>query len=213
MFSLGNNPDYVDIDKEEPQPIQKAAAGKSVILLTTIFLFFYVGSEVSFGGWFFTFASNQHGITAADAALMNSFFWLAIALSRLLSVWVATRVSQDKILPVALLGAIGSLALIIVFPETRIVLWLMPVLFGFFMAPVFPTVFSWISEVINLNGRTTGILFFGDSAGAMLLPWIIGLAIDATSSAVMAPLLLASIGVNLAVFFVLHSTHRKMKAG
>ncbi|MEZ4676349.1 MAG: MFS transporter [Caldilineaceae bacterium] len=43
--------------------------------LTILFLFVYVGVELSFSGWIYTYAVEQTHFTAAQAAYLNSGFW------------------------------------------------------------------------------------------------------------------------------------------
>ncbi len=56
-----------------------------------LFLFFYVGAEITFGGWVYTYAVTLKLASAAGAAYLTSAFWLAFTVGRLISIPAATR--------------------------------------------------------------------------------------------------------------------------
>ena len=66
-----------------------------VMLLGALMFFVYVGLEIGFGGWAYTYAIQGAGMTPGDAALVVSTFWGAFTLARtgagLVAHWVAGR--------------------------------------------------------------------------------------------------------------------------
>ena len=171
---LGNSPTQPKIDKTTQNSTTTARADYILIALTGLFLFFYVGSEVSFGGWYYTYVLSQGFVSEATAAYMNSAFWFSFTIGRLISIWIAVKVPQKKVLPVAVIGSLASISMLFLMPANTALLWISPIALGFFMAPIFPTAFSWTSQSLHLSGKLTGILFLGDSTGAMILPWLVG---------------------------------------
>ena len=62
-----------------------------LVVLIALFLFLYVGAEVSFGGWIYTYTVALKLGGAATAAYITSAFWGSLTLGRLLAVPLVTR--------------------------------------------------------------------------------------------------------------------------
>ncbi len=91
------------------QPGQSTRANPILVTLVAVLLFLYVGAEVSYGGWIYTYTINQfEGHPAASAALLTSAFWGALTLGRLVSIPMAARVKPATILVVDLSGLSGK---------------------------------------------------------------------------------------------------------
>ena len=79
-----------------PQPLQSGMDGDEaevdyrLIGFVALFLFAYVGAEVSFSGWIFTYATTT-GLAGLQAAgYLTSVFWGATTLGRMIAIPVAT---------------------------------------------------------------------------------------------------------------------------
>ena len=207
---LDNSPSQPEVSLEKDQTAgHTTRADYTLLALTGLFLFFYVGSEVSFGGWYFTYVFSQGFTSETVAAYMNSAFWLSFTIGRLLSIWVAFKVPQKKVLPVAISGSLLSILILFIQPLSTALLWICPIALGFFMAPIYPSAFSWTSQSIRISGKLTGILFLGDSLGAMILPWLAGRLIDSTGASAMVPLITGAMAFNLIAYFGLLSIHTR----
>ena len=163
--------------------------------MAALLLFFYVGAEITFGGWVYTYAVTLHLASAAGAAYLNSGFWLAFTLGRLLSIPAATRFTPRQILPVVLIACLFFLATGLLFPGSRTILWVMTLGLGFCMAPVWPTGFTLAGQSIPVTGRISGMVLLGDSFGGMVLPWLVGQVIGSAGPAVMVPLIFGSLAL------------------
>ena len=209
---LGNSPTQPEITNKEQSPIHTTRGDYILLGLTGLFLFFYVGSEISFGGWYYTYVLSQGFISETAAAYMNSAFWLSFTIGRLISIWVAVKVPQKTVLPIALVGSLVSISMLIFNPVSTALLWFCPIALGFFMAPIFPTAFSWASQSLQLSGKLTGILFLGDSTGAMILPWLAGRVINSAGAAAMVPLITGALLLNFLAYFGLLAAHQARKS-
>jgi len=161
-----------------PGPTRKTTITKSrhikgsrrFIFLVALFLFFYVGAEVGFGGWIFTYATALKLSTATTAAYLTSGFWTALTVGRMLAVPIAKRVSYCSLLFVNLAGSLASFALILLFPNSISALITGVCGLGLFMASVFPTLLSFANKEFDLTGQMTGGFITGASFGAMSVP-------------------------------------------
>jgi MFS transporter, FHS family, Na+ dependent glucose transporter 1 len=105
------------------------------VISAALFLFCYVGAEVAFGDWIYTYAVALKLASAAGAAYLTAGFWLSFTLGRLLSIPLATRFTPPQIVLAALCTCLSLLTLVIIRPDSRVVLWTVVFGVGFGMAP------------------------------------------------------------------------------
>lgn len=190
-----------------PQTEKKDGEGKEVnpllVFLVALFLFLYVGAEVSFGGWVFTYAVRMELSAAAAAAYLTSAFWGGLTLGRLGSIPIAVRYRPRTILLVDLLGCLLSLSIILLWHDSLAAVWIGTIGVGLSMASIFPTALSLAERRMILTGKVTGWFFVGSSAGAMLLPWLVGQLFEPIGPQILVYLLIFDLLAAMLVFNVL----------
>ncbi len=149
-----------------------------VVISALVFLFFYVGGEIAFGGWVYTYATRLNLATAAGAAYLTSAFWFSFTLGRLLSIPLATRFAPQAIVLTALAGGLACLAAAMAAPGSSLVLWVVAIGLGFCLAPIYATGFTLAGQSLQLTARVSGVILLGDSLGGMVLPWLVGPVIE-----------------------------------
>ncbi len=165
----------------------------ALVVSAMLFLFFYVGAEITFGGWVYTYAVTLHLASAVGAAYLTSAFWAAFTVGRLLSIPAATRFTPRQVILTALISCLSILALGIIFSGSSASLWLMAIGLGFCMAPIWPTGFTLAGQSIAMTGRITGVILLGDSFGGMVLPTVVGKVIEGSGARAMIYLLFGSL--------------------
>ncbi len=157
-------------------PEDEPTGGVKVMLvaLVALLLFLYVGAEIGFGGWVYTYALTLGLGTATSAAYLTSAYWGALTLGRLLGIPIAARVRPRWILTGSFLLAILSIGLIMLWPQSTVVLWVGTMGMGLFTGPIFATVMVLAGRHMTITGQITGGFFVGSSLGGMFLPWFIG---------------------------------------
>jgi FHS family Na+ dependent glucose MFS transporter 1 len=196
---------------KSPAPLSQATASPNrtvhiPLLVICCFLFFlYVGSELGFGGWIYTYTMQQPFGNSTTAAGINAAFWFGFTVSRLFSILLATRLKPDKILWIDLIGTIVSLGIILLFPNQPWALWIGSIGTGVFMASIFPTILNDAQTRMHMSGNITSWFFVGASMGGMLLPFLIGQTIGpyGSRSAILA-VLGAMIGATLLFAFLIN---------
>ena len=153
------------------------------IALSALFLFAYVGGEISFGSWVYSYATTLGLASATAAAYLTSAFWASFTAGRLVSIPVAIRFTPRQVIPVALTGCMLLAGLLMVAPQSAGLLWATAIGLGFCMAPLWPTSFTLAGQVVALTGFTSGLVLLGDSFGGMVLPSLTGKAIEAAGTA------------------------------
>lgn len=156
---------------------QKAYSQKLVVLLV-IFFFLYVGAELGFGTWAFTYATRLNLADATTAAYITSAFWGALTVGRLLGVPISARLRPKTVIWIDLAGCLVSMTAIVLMPNSTLIFWFGAILLGLSMASIFPTVLSLAEKRLQISGKITGWFFVGASLGGMVIAWVIGQLIE-----------------------------------
>ncbi|MEI7848064.1 MAG: MFS transporter [Chloroflexota bacterium] len=178
LFFLPGSPSPVNSEMGEAG--SPNAAISPLIFVAALYLFFYVGIERTYSSWIYTVATTLKIFSQSGAAYLTSAFWFLFTTGRLLSIPIATRFRPQQILPFALTGCVASMALAMLLTPTTSLLWVLTIVFGFCMAPLWPMGFTLAGQSIKLTARLSTIIMLGDNFGGMLLPWIVGQVIDIT---------------------------------
>ena len=193
MVTMSGSPHPAPAHSTETGQAARGPVPYALIISAMLFLFFYVGAEISFGGWVYTYALTLKLASAAGAAYLTSAFWLAFTVGRLISIPAATRFKPKQVILAALSSCLSILALGIIFSGSSTALWLMAIGLGFCMAPVWPTGFTLAGQSIHLTGNLTGVILLGDSFGGMVLPTLMGNVIEGSGPRVMVYLVFGSL--------------------
>jgi FHS family Na+ dependent glucose MFS transporter 1 len=149
-----------------------------LIGLVAFFFFMHMGAELAFGGWIFSYAEEAVG-SETTARVINSVFWGGLVVGRIISIPLAWRLSPRAMLQLDLLGAVASLALMILLPEWTPALWIGTIGFGISVASMIPGSFNFTAERMPITSQVSSALLVGGSLGSMVLPWVIGQLFDA----------------------------------
>jgi FHS family Na+ dependent glucose MFS transporter 1 len=157
-------------EKQEDSSVTNAR----LVLLVALFLFFYVGAEASFAGWIFTYALELKLSGATTAAYLTSLFWGSLTFGRIVTIPLAARLRPLAILTGSLAGCLISIGLMLLIPRSFSVVLLGTAGLGLSMASIFPTTLSFAGRRMSMTGQVTGWFVLTSSAGAMIVPLIIG---------------------------------------
>ncbi len=187
-----------------PVPRQHENTAFPVLPVTVMVLCFvlYVGGEVGYGNWIYTYAFKLNFETEVTAAYLTSAFWGSFALARLFGVWVSTRAKPTTILLIDFAGSLISLGLILVFRQSDIILWAGTILFGISEASIFPTFMNLAEERLHITGTIAGLFLLGAGTGGMILPWLIGQVFDKVGGGAMMGMIVANVILNVVMFFL-----------
>lgn len=146
----------------------------TLAILVAVFMFLYVGAEISFGGWIYTYAYELGLATATTAAYLTSVYWGALMLGRLVAIPGAALLRPRTLLLISLIGGILSVVVILAFNESPQALWIGTFGSGFFPASIFATVLTWTERRMTITGRVNSFIFVGVSMGSMVFPYLNG---------------------------------------
>jgi FHS family Na+ dependent glucose MFS transporter 1 len=198
-------------DKHEDSAVAQGNLLKAIPAIVTamLFLFFYVGSELTYGNWIYTYTITLNLADASHAAYLTSGFWLSFTIGRAISIPVAARFSPKQILTTAFIGGLGALAFAIILPPSITMLWVTTLAVGFFFAPIWATGYNLAGQSIKLTATISSIIILGDSFGGVVLPWVTGQAIERLGAETMPRLVFFSLAINAIIFVIMLQQRRK----
>ncbi len=188
----------------------QGGGGGLLVALVALMMFLYVGAEVSFGSWVYTYAVTLGLGTATSAAYLTSLFWGALTLGRLLSIPLAARVEPRTILLADLIGTLLSVGLIVLLPGWTPAVWIGAFGLGLSMAAIFPTVINFAGRRMAITGRVTSYFLVGASLGAMALPWLIGQLFERIGPSVVMSAILIDLLAALGLFVLMMLYARRL---
>ena len=147
---------------------------RHLVFLISVFLLLYVGAEVGFAGWIFTYAVELKLGSLKTAAYLTSLFWGGLTVGRMLTIPLAARFRSRSLLICNLGGCLFSIGLMLLKSGSLAAVLIGTVGLGFSMASIFPATLSLAGQRMQLSGQVTGWFIFASSAGAMLIPLLIG---------------------------------------
>jgi FHS family Na+ dependent glucose MFS transporter 1 len=209
LLFLPGSPKHRDGHQNEARPQESLRNVLPLVIVALLFLFFYVGSELTFGNWIYTYAVTLNLADVTRAAYLTSGFWLSFTIGRAISIPVAARFKPAQILAVAFVGGLGALALLILASNSINMLWVATLAVGFFMAPIWATGYNLAGQSIRLTATISSIIILGDSLGAVVLPWITGQAIERFGAQTMPKLVFASLTINALIFAIMLMQRQK----
>ncbi|KAL3473515.1 major facilitator superfamily domain-containing protein [Aspergillus californicus] len=153
----------------------KEAVKSPVTWILALFLFAYMGVEVSIGGWIVEFMMQVRDGGAVESGLIPTGFWAGITAGRLVLGFVNERLGER-------LAVIIYLALSI---ALELVFWLVPhfivsavavSLLGFFTGPLFPAAVTIAAKLLpkHLHTPSIGLVSALGGSGGAILPFIAG---------------------------------------
>lgn len=187
-----------------PRANGRASRGRakgSVLLvgLVALFFFLYAGVEHSFGGWVPSYAQALAIAGESGAAYFASAFWASLTAGRLLAVPVTARFKPQAVVAGALVGALISAGVVLLWPGQAWLLWAGTVGLGLSLAAIVPTMVALMGQRSGATSQATAWFFVGLGAGKMTIPWIIGQFFESAGPqsllVVMGLVLLAAMGL------------------
>lgn len=166
----------------------------------------YVGSEVGYGNWVYTYTLQLGLGTEITSAYLASAFWGSFTLGRLLAIPISTRLRPLTILYLDFAGCLLSLGLILLFRDSGGILWLGSILLGLSFASIFPTFLTLSEERMHVTGTMAGWFLVGGSIGGMILPWGIGQAFVRIGAGAMVTIVFMGVVFNLLALILFTKT-------
>ncbi|KAL6043774.1 hypothetical protein STEG23_018541 [Scotinomys teguina] len=157
------------------QEARRAKYHRALLCLLFLFFFFYVGAEVTYGSYIFSFATTHVGMEESEAAGLNSIFWGTFAACRGLAIFFATLLQPGTMIVLCNIGSLTSSLFLVLFDKSPLCLWIATSVYGASMAATFPSGISWIEQYTTLTGKSAAFFVVGAALGEMAIPGVIGI--------------------------------------
>ncbi|XP_077157885.1 sodium-dependent glucose transporter 1 [Paroedura picta] len=156
------------------QIYQSAKYHYVLVILLSIFFFCYVGAEVTYGSYIFTYAKTFINMKESEAAGLNSLFWGAFAACRGLAICCATCCYPGTMILLSIIGTTVSSLFLALFNTHQFSLWLGSAVYGASMATIFPSGISWLEQYTTIEGKSASMFVIGAALGEMCIPAVVG---------------------------------------
>ena len=181
-----------------------------LVVLLVLFFFGFVGAEVTFGTWIYTYTLENGFGDAVQSAYLTSAFWGAFTIARLLNVVFAKWISVTNMLWITLSGSLISLCSLIIWPDSKIALWIAILGFGFFIATIFPTAMNFAESLNAVSSKVTSLFFVSASLSSMLSPWVVGQWFTSSGPQVMVFVVIGNILLGLIFYSIIRSYQKRL---
>ncbi|KAK1170211.1 sodium-dependent glucose transporter 1-like [Acipenser oxyrinchus oxyrinchus] len=151
-----------------------------LILLLFCFFFFYVGAEVAYGSFIFTYAKDFVGMDENQAAGLNTLFWGSFAAVRGLAIIFANCLKPGTMILLDLVGCTVSSLFLTLYCQNRISVWAGTAVYGASMATTFPSGISWLEQYTKITGCSAAVFVVGAALGEMVIPSVVGFLLGKT---------------------------------
>jgi FHS family Na+ dependent glucose MFS transporter 1 len=174
-----------------------------IVTLIALLLCLYIGAEVSYGNWIYTYVLKMNLGDENKAAYLSSIFWGALTAGRLLGVPIAARLRPRTILLADLIGCFVSISIAILWSTSIIAITIASLCIGLAMASIYPTAVTFAERRVQMTGQVMSYLLLGGSVGGMLVPLLIGWLFESIGPRVMMFTVLIDLLLAFAVYLFL----------
>ena len=171
-------------DRATVDTIAKPAPRRLALIVAAAFFFVYVGLEIGFAGWVYTFAQDR-GFSKRSASWLTSTFWWAFTAGRVLGIAVARKLSAKAQILVDVAVTMVGAVMLVASTSSSGLLWAGTVVLGVGLATMFPAMINVANERVAVTGTVTSWFIGGAGAGSAVLPWEIGHLFDGHGSGIL----------------------------
>jgi FHS family glucose/mannose:H+ symporter-like MFS transporter len=175
------------VSSAETQPNRSLAVWRATLrpepwISLALLLFFYVGIEISVGGWVALEERDMVGFNAARMAAAPAFFYGFLLLGRFLLPIALKYFSQRSLSVGGLVLATVGVALVALAKSPQ-VLHVGALFAGLGCGPQYPIYVTWLAARFKDDANWLAALFFGAAGiGSSLIPWLVGVVASQTHS-------------------------------
>lgn len=178
--------------------VQSANFPIQLILGLAFIAFLYVGVEASVGGWIMSYVHRMTATQNSWPPIVASCFWIALLCGRIAAPAVLRRISEQELLIVSILGALISVATLILSTSPGAAL-LSATSSGLLLGPVYPLCVA-RTLALTHDGPATKWVLGISGFGAAALPWLTGrLSTHNSSLRIGLFIPVAALGIMLAI--------------
>lgn len=173
LLGLSILPSPTDPEKKEEKSEVQKPDPKLIVLMMALF-FLYIAVEAGYGNWVFTYITKLEIANDTVASYINSAYWGALTLGRLIAVPLSRKIKPGTMLVGNYVFTILFLVVLMIWPVSPTALWIGSAGLGLALASVFPTLLALAETRMKVTGAVTGLFFLGSGSGGILFPTLLG---------------------------------------
>ncbi|RPB19566.1 MFS general substrate transporter [Terfezia boudieri ATCC MYA-4762] len=174
-----------------------------VTRLIAVFLWLYIGTEVSLGGWIVTFMIRVRNGSPFGSGMVSAGFWIGLTVGRFTLGWVTGRFGEKLMVSIYLILAIAL----------ELIFWLVPqfyvsavsvALLGFLIGPLFPSAMVAQTRLLpqRLHVSAVGFATAVGGSGEAIFPFAVGAIASKTGVQSLHPIILGLLVAQLGVWLM-----------
>ncbi len=179
---------------------EQGDATRAVLIVASVFFLLYVGYEVTFAGWIFTYG-EETGLSGAAPTVLVTMFWVLFTGGRLLSAVVVGRVRPRTVMVSSIGLAVVAAVLLVIGDGAAWAVWPGTMLLGLALAPQFPVMFAYLERRVHFTGSDTSLFIASAGVGGAVFPFATGAVFDAAGASVV-PWMVLALAIAVAGSFV-----------
>ncbi|XP_054159965.1 sodium-dependent glucose transporter 1-like [Oppia nitens] len=151
-----------------------------ILFIASVIFHSYCGLEIAFGRFMTTFAFYcDLNLNKSIGAYMTSVFWGTFTLVRALTIFIVDSVGTTFMLWAdIIIVLIGNIVLIMFGNTSELGLWVGVSLMGIGTSSIFPTLLSFIEELLPVTSRIGSLFLVVACLGEFTIPFIVGYYIE-----------------------------------
>ncbi|KAE8420581.1 major facilitator superfamily domain-containing protein [Aspergillus pseudocaelatus] len=179
----------------------------------SLFLFVYVGAEVTIGGWVFTFLVDLRNTPLSIAGFVSFIYWGGLTVGRVCLGFLTPFFKSQRLAVLLYLGWCIFLHLRFCVVDDLCLLVLSVTLLGFFLGLFYPEAVIAQAKLLPklLHVAAVGFACALGSAGGSVFPFITGAIAKAYGIKVLQPIVLAMLIMYLVLWLALPTKHQDGK--
>ncbi|GAA5926720.1 MFS transporter [Sporobolomyces koalae] len=196
------------VQKKEKSIFMQSLTSRTTIL-ASIFILFYVGSEVSMGGWIVTFLiDNRNG--GPSAGYVATGFWLGLTVGRAVLNPLNRLVGPKRVIYFYLAAAL-ALEFAVWFADSLIGNAIVVSLIGVLIGPLYPIVMSLITQLLprKLHGPSIAFTAAFGQCGSAIFPFVTGALAQRFSPAVLQPVMVVLFAAQFLIWIAVPNVDHK----
>ncbi|KIY71830.1 MFS general substrate transporter [Cylindrobasidium torrendii FP15055 ss-10] len=195
-------------DQQSSSKMKQIMKSKTVHLLA-IFILFYVGAEVTIGGWIVTYIQQIRGGGPSSGYISSGFFG-GLMVGRFALLWVSQKLG-DKISMYLYTAIAVGLELIVWFVPSLVGGAVAVSFIGFVLGPMYPIVMTYAGRSIPrviLSGSIGWIAGLGQT-GSAVLPFITGSVANTAGIKTLQPMVVGMLGAMIGLWVLVPQSARR----
>lgn len=171
----------------------------------SLFLFIYVGAEVTVGGWVFTFLVDLRNVPLSTAGFVSFSYWGGLTVGRVCLGFLTPFFNRQRLAVLLYLGCCIFLHITFCIVHDLRLLVLSVTLLGFFLGPLYPEAVIAQAKLLpkSLHVAAVGFACALGSAGGSVFPFITGAIAKGYGINVLQPIVLVMLVLCLVLWLVL----------